>query len=442
MNFFIYMRPPIKDIDDWEALGNPGWNWETHLKYTKRAEKFTPPTAAQTETFHQTYDPEVVGTEGNLQVAFPSLIMDGEVPFQQTVKNTGIKILDGAALSGDVNGAWMAAATIDPVKKTRSIKAFYLPYRDRSNLKVMVEAHVNKVLFASERPNNLLIAEGVEFTVAGTKHVVHAKKEMILSAGQSPQILELSGIGDPSILTPLGIECLNLLPGVGNNVQEYVFYPTSFELNDKENGWNTLDKLRNPESAKAEMALFNEKRQQGLYTMSLANVVFTPLQQASPIANDLITALSVKLEQARKDGHISDALWEQYQMQLSLVKSDKAIDLELVTLPYYCTTTTPPEEGKAYMTILAALNSPFSRGSIHVASSDPEQPPLCDPHYFENDFDMQVLGEGLKFIRRLQDVEPFKSMIVKQIDPSPKLQTDGELRNHIISELNTTFRAQ
>jgi len=88
---------------------------------------------------------------------------------------------------------------------------------------------------------------------------------------------------------------------------------------------------------------------------------------------------------------------------------------------------------------MTALNHPFSRGTIHVASADPGLPPACDPHYLENDFDIQLLVEGLKFIRRLKEVEPFKSMIVTEVDPGNNVQTEEDFRTYIIRELGTVF---
>ncbi|KZT61502.1 GMC oxidoreductase [Calocera cornea HHB12733] len=440
MNFFVYSRPAAEDIDAWEELGNPGWNWSNHLKYMKRSEKFTPPSPIQTEVFRQTYEPEYHGDKGELQVGFPILITDYEVPFQEAFNSLGVPTAK-EPLGGNNYGTGMAANTIDPTTKTRSyaVTAYYLPNKERTNLKVLLGAHVNKLVFKSPVKDDLLTAEGVEFSCEGGVHVVQANREVILSAGgiKSPQILELSGIGDPAVLTPLGIDCVVPLPGVGNGVQEHVICPVSFELHHKDGGYNTLDILRNPAVAEAEMKRF--EKQEGIHTLGLSNFTFASLQQTSHAAQDLIDAVSLKLDRDHTEGRISDALWDQYKIQLRVLRSEKSVDLEWMILPTIGTRGTVPEDGKAYLTIVIGLNHPFSRGSIHIASTDPQQQPLCDPHYLENDFDMQLLVEGFKFARKLTETEALKSIIAGEIDPGSEAQTEEQIRAHIIDELSTTF---
>jgi len=91
------------------------------------------------------------------------------------------------------------------------------------------------------------------------------------------------------------------------------------------------------------------------------------------------------------------------------------------------------------MTILSVLNHPFSRGSVHITSADCLQQPAIDPHYFEDDFDMQLLVEALKFVRVLRNTEPWKSIIVQEVDPGPAVETDEQMREYIKQGLSTIY---
>jgi len=155
-------------------------------------------------------------------------------------------------------------------------------------------------------------------------------------------------------------------------------------------------------------------------------------------ADALISAHAQKLEKDYKEGAISPSLWEQYNMQLRHLRDETRPDVEFVItpmlLPYY-----PREPGKAYLTIIGALNHPFSRGTIHVKSTDPQVQPAIDPGYFSQEFDMQILVEQAKFIRRLVDTEPFKSYIDTEVVPGSDVRTDDGLREYIKKGLNTIW---
>ncbi|KZT50999.1 GMC oxidoreductase [Calocera cornea HHB12733] len=430
-NFMAYIRPPAEDVDAWEKLGNPGWNWSNYLKYSKRGERFTAPTEELATIYRHTFEEQYHGTEGELQVCFPPLIMAGEVPYQMSMNNLGIPTLK-EPLSGDVNGTWMSAITVDPttLKRSYAVTAFLEPYLGRKNPVVLTGATVERIGFPDSAPGPRfqildLKATSVEFWCSGVAHKVLVGREVIICAGtlKSPQILELSGIGAPEVLIPLGIEPLQ-------TVRDVEMDPT------KE--WQTLDKLRDDNVWAAEqMQLFESK--QGIHTLGLAGFTFTPMQQVSSKASEIIAAQCAKLSAFRNDRKIRPGLWEQYKAQMRVLQSENSVDMEWTTLPQFRTFRTQPVQGKQYMTVLVALNHPFSRGSIHIGSKDPHQQPVMNPHYFEDDFDMQLLVEGFKFARKVAETEPFKSCIVREIDPGPAVRTDEEIREYIIEGLMTAF---
>jgi len=306
-------------------------------------------------------------------------------------------------------------------------------------LKVLTGAYVNKLLFAEAASGDgERTADAVQFTCSDHPYTVKANKEVLLCTGaiKSPQILELSGIGSPEVLEPLGIPCHVPLPGVGNNVQEHIAYGVSFEL-DSSRSWETLDVLKDPEVAAKHLKLFDQ--QQGLHMSGLGCLTYMPSQLVFPNIKVLIASQVSKLEKDYKEGKISEALWDQYNIQLRYLQSDSSPDVEIAPMPQHFTFITPAEAGKSYYTFLICLTHPFSRGTIHITSIDPAQQPEINPHYFEDDFDMQLLVEALKHIRRLSKVEPFNTMLASEVDPGSKAQTDDEIRAYIKNGLMTLF---
>jgi len=117
--------------------------------------------------------------------------------------------------------------------------------------------------------------------------------------------------------------------------------------------------------------------------------------------------------------------------QIESLANPKVPDLEIIGFPGYFTTVTAPEPGKSYVTILFVLNHPLSRGTIHATSNDPLAHPAIDPAYFENDNDLENLVQHIKYIRSMTETEPWKSGIVREMDPGPNCKTDEDIRKYI-----------
>ncbi|KZT61506.1 GMC oxidoreductase [Calocera cornea HHB12733] len=407
INALIYMRPPAEDVDAWEELGNKGWNWTNHFKYANRSES---------------HDAEGI-VSGPYESKMP---LDG--PMVEAFNKFGIRALTHP-FDGNINGTWLTEGSQDPKTKKRSYAttAFFLPNAHRPNLTVLTGVTASKLIFADQVSEGTAItAAGVEILYEGKSYYVEAAKEIILSAGalKSPQLLELSGIGSPDILGPLGIACKVDLPGVGANLQEHMFFGMFFEL-DENKGKNTADGS-------------NPKEVETVFPMGFARFAFAPLQRISPAAGTLIVELEKRLEAEQEDGKISTSLWDQYQIQLRLLKDENVTDAEIMitpmALPHYSRVP-----GKSYLTMLAGLNHPFSRGSIHINSTDPEAPPSMDPRYFEEEFDLQFMVEQAKFIRKLSNTEPYKSFIDKEIIPGPDARTDDDLKEYIKRGMSSTW---
>ena len=146
-------------------------------------------------------------------------------------------------LSGSNVGCWTSLAGVDPESQQRcySAKAYYLPASKRDNLKVLTNAMVRSVLLEKEESG--WVAKGVKFSHDGTEHIVRVQGEVILGCGsvQSPQLLELSGIGNPNILKAAGIETKVNNPNVGENLQEHMSICHACRCNVRANDVDSVD---------------------------------------------------------------------------------------------------------------------------------------------------------------------------------------------------------
>ncbi|KAJ7500951.1 GMC oxidoreductase [Mycena galericulata] len=436
LNFYAWIKPPATDIDAFEKLGNPGWNWGEYMKYSQKSETFHPPAEEHTAVYPHTYDASLRGTSGPIHTTVPFHFHAIDTLFQQTLVNKGLKAVRDP-YGGDITGTWMANSTFDPSDWTRSYATtgYYSSARDRPNLTASrgISTTVTRVLFDDARVEEPLTATGVEYVHKTRTSRVSAKREVILSAGaiQNPKILELSGVRRPEVLTKIGVDVKLELEGVGENVQEHIFLGVSYELPGSP---LTHDRMREPEYAAEAMKLHAEGR--GPQRLGITSFAYFPLSAATAEAGALIDRVNADLE-AR--GPLPPGLQEQFDLQLACLRDDSAPDLQLIGWPGFWTALSTPDPAKSYLTVLAALNHPLSRGSIHAKSSDPFDDPSIDPRYFENDFDLEVLVQHIKYIRTMVDTEPFKSGVGREVDPGPNCVSDQDIREYIKNNIISTW---
>ncbi|KAF5376948.1 hypothetical protein D9615_007272 [Tricholomella constricta] len=442
LNFFVWIKPPAVDVDAFEKLGNPGWNWENFYHYSKKAETFHRPGKELTDLFPHIYDVDARGTSGPIQYTIPAHVHTVDAMLQKTFSNVGIKVLDDP-YRGDINGTFIASSNIDPRTWTRSNAAtgYLLPIQDRSNLTVLTEAFVSRIVFADNSDDQDLVATGVEFTQQGNKNTVNARKEVILSAGaiKDPQILEHSGVGRPEVLSKIGIEMQIDLPGVGENLQDHPFFTISYEL-DPSVKHPTLDSLKDPENAKEALRLHAEGK--GLLRTGISSFTYLPLSMVkTPGAATLREKIEQEIEELKNTSGIAPGQREQLDIQLETLRSDKSPDFQFLPWPaLFPMSSVTPGPGKAYMSLLGFLNHPLSRGTIHATTNDPLDNPELDPNYFEKDSDLELLVESFKYLRHLAATEPFKSGIVgAELEPGPECKTDEQIRDYIKNTVSTAW---
>jgi len=204
-NAMLYLRGQKQDYDHWAALGNEGWSFDDILPYFKKSET------------NERGESEFHGDSGPLQVTDRPVFYDISKRYIEASQQAGFKVSDDFNGS-DQEGVGYYQCTIKDGKRCSAAHAYLLPVLSRTNLTVITDAQVSKVLLKDKQ------AYGVEVFVKGDKQTLTANKEVILSGGTiaSPQLLMLSGIGDKNELAQHGINCVHELSGVGKNLQEHV----------------------------------------------------------------------------------------------------------------------------------------------------------------------------------------------------------------------------
>ncbi|KAI0283502.1 alcohol oxidase [Russula brevipes] len=444
INFFQFHRPSATDIDAFEKLGNKGWNWETLKKYCTKVEQFHLP-EMKDDTMR--FDTREHGLEGPLEVGYPTLLSGYEKPFVEAIQSLGIN-LASEPFAGDTTGIWSTPLTISPRTRTRSYSAnvYYKPHASRNNLTVLTSAHVARVSLEKLASGGAM-AKSVSFLHEGNEYLALVKREVIVSAGtvMSPQILELSGIGDADVLRKAGVEVVVDLPGVGNNVQEHYYVGVSYQVKEElESNYLTFDCLRDPDELRKQTELYHSG-EKGIFDIKSSLMTFVPLSAISPDAQTLQEKYLASIRARIDIGDCPPGLQKQYKLQLEHIEAQ--IPSHEMTVMQSIGFAVAPEPKRKYVTFMSMLNHPFSRGSIHINSSDPLKRPVIDPHAFEEEYDIRSFVESVKFTRRLVQQEPLKSILKgmssvyleEERFPGPSVQTDEEIMNFLKDYASTTF---
>lgn len=191
--------------------------------FFKKSENFHGPGAEHQAQHQSHYDAEFHGTGGPLQTAYSITYGASHQHWHSTLHKLGVQT-NRSHFSGSNVGVWTSLTGVEPKKRERcySANAYYRPVRDRKNLVLLTQAVAREVLL--EREGEEWVAKGVRFMHGGEEHVVRTSGEVIICGGSvsSPQLLELSGIGNPEILKAAGIEIKVDNPNVGENLQEHM----------------------------------------------------------------------------------------------------------------------------------------------------------------------------------------------------------------------------
>ncbi|KKA20115.1 Glucose oxidase [Rasamsonia emersonii CBS 393.64] len=386
INGMAYTRAQDVQIDAWAAIGNDGWDWSSLWPYYLKSEAFTAPNQTQ-RAAGASYNPAYHGVTGPLHVGFIEMQPNN----LSSILNQTYQAL-GVPWTEDVNGGKMRGynffpSTVDDAADVRedAARAYYYPFESRPNLRVMLNTLANRIVWKNETSGGNVTADGVEVTpLNGTVCRIQANNEVILSAGslRSPGILELSGVGNPSILNKYNIPVKVNLPTVGENMQ---------------------DQMYNDASAEGYSAIAGTK--------SVAYPSVTDLfgnrtsAVAASVQNQLAQYAEAAANQSQGTMKASD-LQRLFQIQYDLIFKQEVPIAEIITYP------TGNTLAAGYWGLL-----PFARGSVHIASADPTVQPVINPNYFMFDWDVQQQIGTAKFIRNLYKTAPLSSLVKNETEP-------------------------
>ncbi|TKA30173.1 hypothetical protein B0A50_02892 [Salinomyces thailandicus] len=234
INSFAIIYPSAAGIDAWAELGNEGWDWKTLAPYFLKFQTIVPPSEdvkKQLNVVHS--DQSIPKSSGPIQASFPMRVTEFQKAWVETFCTLGLENvrdpLDGQAIGGHTSTCHI---TGDRHERSHAGVAYLDPVLDRTNMTVVTNALVHNL--AIDKDGSEPIFRGVVYSQDGFLQEVRARREVILAAGtfNTPQILELSGIGDPSVLAQHGIDIVHANPAVGENLQDHIRPGISFELKD------------------------------------------------------------------------------------------------------------------------------------------------------------------------------------------------------------------
>ena len=387
INAMVYVRGQPADFDDWRAAGNPGWSWSELLPYFKKLED------------HPWGPSEFHGAGGPVHVSDVSASVHPLcATFLQACADVGIehtRDFNGAQPEGA--GLWQV--TIKDGVRVSSANAYLRPIWRRANLDVRLRAHVTRVLFSGSR------AVGVEYLRGGTQQEARARLEVVLAAGaiNSPQLLELSGVGDAQLLRQLHIPLIADSPAVGRGLQDHLavsyFYRSRVP---------TLNDQLAPFLGKVKAALRYALGRRGPLAMSV---------------NQAGAFLRSRAQLTRPNLHI-------YFNPAS-----------------YSTTTVGPKRRllnpDPYPGFLMSFNTcrPTSRGTVHIRSSDPLASPVIVPNSLATEADVQDVFEGARVLRRIAGARPLAEVIETEREPGAQVQSDAEVLADFRRRAGSVFHA-
>ncbi|KAH7339723.1 hypothetical protein B0J17DRAFT_656531 [Rhizoctonia solani] len=425
------------EYDAFETLGNPGWNFKEFQRYFSKSET----AHALPEETAKKYGAEVVapsGTDGPIARSYPGWFSDLHIPLFGAYKALGIDV-NVDPNGGNNIGITTTSSAITPGKSTRSysVTGYWEPYAGRENLVLVTGARATKVTLSKE--GDLVLATGVEFVHGPegeeTEYIAKVRREVVLAAGvfQSPQLLELSGIGQRRILESVGIPIQVELDGVGENLQDHVYVPTMYEVTPDH---ETLDVLHEPEVHVREWEKF-ETKGEGMYAATHSAFSFLPLDTFAEAPEAQRVRASLDNEATRyssKGGKKLHGLLRDWMAPGAHAQAQA----EIIHYPgFFPNPVTRPTPGHRYQSFLAALMHPASRGTSHIISSDALAKPNIDPRYMSAPSDVELLAAAVRFIVRLSKAGPMDSCVIGETMGAQS--TDEDVKEYVKNKFEPVY---
>lgn len=385
-NYMAYVRGNKEDYNHWAALGNKGWSYEEVLPYFKKSEH----NEDILNDYHQQDGELNVGFSKKFKTPYGQLFIEAckEHGFQEN------KDYNGATQKG----VGLFQFTIKNGKRHSAAVAFLNPIKHRKNLTILTNTFTEKIILENK------VAIGIQILDAKSKRqIIHCNKEVILSAGafNSPQLLMLSGIGATSELQQHAINCIQHLPGVGQNLQDHLMLYVG-AMTKEQNGLNHYAK---PFSTIGALTQYYLLKKGVLTTSPLEAVAFG--------------------KSAISEGAVD------YQFHFSALHGGEDFD----NLDGCNPDTYPKTDG---ISILPTLLNPKSRGYVKLSSNKAKDKVIIQPNFLSAESDRKVLLEATKKAIAILKGKTF-STYIKQYNYPTNEASDEVLMQHILRIVETVF---
>ena len=381
INGMAFVRGQAQDFDGWAQMGNQGWSYEDVLPLFRRMEAYD---GGGDERFR--------GRTGPLRVTNPE---PREPIFQALIKAAGEV---GIAHNPDYNGAEqdgiaMSQATIAAGVRMSTARCYLDPIRKRSNLRIETGALTEQLVLDGRR------CTGVRYCVGGERREAQATRDVVVSAGtiNSPQLLELSGIGQPDRLKALGIEVRQALPGVGENLRDHYAPRTRWAIGAK--GYTYNDTARG-------LGLVRQALRYALSRRGLLATVGAPMR--------------------------------------AFVRSREGLAAPDLLLGWVPMLTEPGPRGprisrESGMTCYAHPMRPESKGHIHIASADPRTPPAIQFDFLSAPVDGALTVRAVRIARAIMTAPAMAPLKVSEIGAGVGQTTDEQIIAWVKKAAETTY---
>ncbi len=381
INGQAFVRGQAQDFDSWAQMGNQGWSYADVLPFFRRM-----------ETYEGGGDDTFRGRDGPLRVTNPE---PRDTLFAAIIEAAGQA---GIPHNPDYNGVSqdgiaMSQATIASGRRMSTAHCYLDPIRGRTNLRIETGALTEALLLDGTR------CTGVRYAAGGASMDVHAGREVVVCAGSinSPQLLELSGIGDPARLRDLGIEMRLALPGVGENLRDHYAPRTRWAVGAK--GITFNDRGRG-------LGLVGQALRYALFNDGMLGMVAAPLR--------------------------------------AFVRSREGLEAPDVLLGWVPMLTEPGPKGpklsrQSGMTCYAHPMRPESKGHIHITSSDPRKPPAINFNFLSSPADAEITIRAVRIARAVMTAPALAKMQLTEIAPGEALTTDDEILDWVKRVAETTY---
>ena len=363
INGLLYVRGQPQDYDRWAQMGNTGWSWDEVMPLFRRSESWNGPNGSHLR-----------GRDGPLSVQPSRLSREIVDLWIDTAHRAGYRRCEDYN-SEDQEGVGHFQLTMKGGRRCSSAAAFLTPVKSRPNLTILPDALTKRIIFEGKK------AVGVEAVINGTKQNVHARKEIVLSAGAigSPQILMLSGIGPAESLTKFGLDVVKDTKGVGRNLQDHLQARPVFKTN---------------------LSTINTE------TSNIFKQAMIALQYALTQRGPMTMAASLGTGFLKTEPHLETP------------------DIQFHIQPF--SADSPVEGSHKFSAFTASVLQlrPESAGHLELRTPNIDDHPAIHPNYLATDTDCRTLVKGIQIARQIANHAPLKDHISEEHAPGNDIAED------------------